>query len=344
MCSMHRGGRKPASLIRDKAMKVFVTRPIPEAGLKILKDAGFEVVVRESELPPSEEELIEGVRDADALLCLLTDKVTERVIESGKKLRIISNYAVGYDNIDVKAASRREIIVTNTPGVLTDATAELAWALLFAVARRIVEADRFARMGRFKGWHPTLLLGFELKGKTLGVIGAGRIGTAMALKSMGFEMRVIYTSRRHNKTLEERLGAQKVELDKLLSSSDFISIHVPLTDETYHLIGKREIELMKPTAILINTSRGAVIDEKALIDALKERKIAGAGLDVFENEPHIPEELRKMDNVVITPHIGSATHRAREEMAVMAARAIVDVLNNRIPQHIVNEKDILECC
>ncbi len=324
-------------------MKVFVTRRIPEVGINMLRDAGLEVAVRESKLPPSTEELKEGVKDADALICLLTDKITADVMDAATKpLRIISNYAVGYDNIDIKAANRRSILVTNTPGVLTDATAELAWALLFAVARRIVEADNFARAGKFKGWHPTLLLGFELKGKTLGIIGAGRIGTAMAMKSAGFQMDVVYYSRHKNELLEEKLSARKLPLEELLRTSDFVSLHVPLTQDTYHLIGERELELMKPTAVLINTSRGAVIDEKALIRALQSRKIAGAGLDVFENEPEIPDELKALDNVVITPHIGSATHRARESMAIMAAQAVIDTLvRNRIPENLVNP-DALE--
>ena len=317
-------------------MKVFVTREIPKIGLELLEKAGFEINLRGNELPPTRDELLEGVKDADALLCLLTDKISRDVLEAGKNLKIVSNYAVGYDNIDVDAATELGIIVTNTPGVLTDATAELAWALLFAVARRIVEADKFTRAGKFKGWHPTLLLGFELKGKTLGIIGAGRIGTAMALKSKGFEMKVLYFSRHRNERLERELGAKMVSLDELLKESDFVSLHVPLTSETFHLIGERELNLMKPTAILINTSRGAVVDEQALIKALQNRRIAGAGLDVFENEPEVPDELKKLENVVITPHIGSATHNARESMALMAAQAIVDVLNGRIPQNVVN--------
>ena len=317
-------------------MKVFVTREIPKIGLELLEKAGFEINLRGNELPPTKDELVEGVKDADALLCLLTDKISRDVLEVGKNLKIVSNYAVGYDNIDVDAATELGIIVTNTPGVLTDATAELAWALLFAVARRIVEADKFTRAGKFKGWHPTLLLGFELKGKTLGIIGAGRIGTAMALKSKGFKMKVLYFSRHRNERLERELGAKMVSLDELLKESDFVSLHVPLTSETFHLIGERELNLMKPTAILINTSRGAVVDEQALIKALQNRRIAGAGLDVFENEPEVPDELKKLENVVITPHIGSATHNARESMALMAAQAIVDVLNGRIPQNVVN--------
>jgi len=317
-------------------MKVFVTREIPKIGLELLEKAGFEINLRGNELPPTRDELLEGVKDADALLCLLTDKISRDVLEAGKNLKIVSNYAVGYDNIDVDAATELGIIVTNTPGVLTDATAELAWALLFAVARRIVEADKFTRAGKFKGWHPTLLLGFELKGKTLGIIGAGRIGTAMALKSKGFKMKVLYFSRHRNERLERELGAKMVSLDELLKESDFVSLHVPLTSETFHLIGERELNLMKPTAILINTSRGAVVDEQALIKALQNRRIAGAGLDVFENEPEVPDELKKLENVVITPHIGSATHNARESMALMAAQAIVDVLNGRIPQNVVN--------
>ncbi len=315
---------------------ILVTRQIPEAGLQILRKHFKNVIVNTKDRNFTHDELVKKVRGIDALLCLLNDTIDAEVIANMDKCKVISNYAVGFNNIDIDEATKRGIIVTNTPGVLTDATADLTWGLILAVTRRIIEADKFVRRKKFKGWAPLLLLGTELAGKTLGIIGAGRIGTAVGLRAKGFKMKVLYFNLNKNETLEEEVGAKKVSLDTLLKNSDVITIHVPLTPKTRHLIGERELKLMKKTAYLINTSRGEVIDEKALIKALKNKKIAGAGLDVFEQEPFVPDELLKLENVVLTPHIGSATAEARTKMAIVAAENIVKVLTGKIPANVVN--------
>ena len=316
-------------------MKIFVTRKIPEAGLDLLRKE-HEVEVNPYDRVLTKEEIIQGLKGKDGLLCLLTDTIDEEVINSEPRLKMIANYAVGYNNIDVEAATKKGIPVSNTPGVLTDTTAEMAWALLFSTARRIVEGDRFTRAGRFKGWSPMLMLGQDVTGKTLGVVGAGRIGTAFALKSKGFNMKVLYVNTKKNVTLEQELNAEKVELDRLLKDSDFVSLHVPLVKSTYHLIGEKELRMMKKTAVLINTSRGPVVDEKALIKALKNRWIFAAGLDVYEHEPEIPDELKKLDNVVLQPHSASATFETRTRMAVKAAENMLIGLKGEIPPDCVN--------
>ena len=316
-------------------MKIFVTRKIPEEGLNILKKE-HEVDVNPYNRVLTKREIIKGLKGKDGLLCLLTDNIDEEVIRSEPRLKMIASYAVGYDNIDVKTATELGIPVSNTPGVLTDATAEMAWALLFSVSRRIVEGDRFSRAGRFKGWDPLLLLGQDIAGKVLGVVGTGRIGTAFALKSKGFNMKVLYVDNKRNEKLERELGAEKVDLDELLKQSDFISLHVPLLSSTRHLISEKQLRMMKSNAILINTSRGPVIDEKALIKALKEKWIFGAGLDVYENEPEIPEELKELDNVVLQPHSASATIASRTGMAIIAAKNMIAGLRGDIPPNCVN--------
>ena len=316
-------------------MKIFVTRKIPEEGLNILKKE-HEVDVNPYNRVLTKREIIKGLKGKDGLLCLLTDNIDEEVIRSEPRLKMIASYAVGYDNIDVKTATELGIPVSNTPGVLTDATAEMAWALLFSVSRRIVEGDRFSRAGRFKGWDPLLLLGQDISGKVLGVVGTGRIGTAFALKSKGFNMKVLYVNNKRNEKLERELGAEKVDLDDLLKQSDFISLHVPLLSSTRHLISEKQLRMMKSNAILINTSRGPVIDEKALIKALKEKWIFGAGLDVYENEPEIPEELKELDNVVLQPHSASATVASRTGMAIIAAKNMIVGLRGDIPSNCVN--------
>jgi glyoxylate reductase len=320
--------------------KVVVTRTIPESALAMLEQR-FQVRVNETPKQLTKREIAYQVKDAFGLLPLLTDPIDKSIISIARKLRIIANFAVGYDNIDVAEATKRDIIVTNTPGVLTKTTAELAWALLLSATRRIVEADTYTREGLFDGWAPTLLLGYDVTGKTLGIIGAGRIGTAVAMKSRGFDMSVLYTDKKRNAVMEQQLRAQKVSLRTLLKKSDFISIHVPLTSRTHHLIGKEELKAMKSTAILVNTSRGAIIDEKALAHALKKRLIAGAGLDVFEKEPAITRKLLTLTNVVLTPHIGSASVETRERMAAMAAQSIIDTAMGRVPENIVN-RDVLK--
>ena len=317
--------------------KVFVTRMIPQEGLDVLSAACSGLEVYADHNPVSREELLNKVRDKDGILCLLSEKIDKELMDAGKSLRVIANYAVGYDNIDVEEATGRSIIVTNTPGVLTDATAEMAWALLLSISRRIVEADRLMREANgFRGWEPMLLLGEGLSGKTLGIVGAGRIGRAMVRMSRGFNMRVLYFSRSKKKDLENDLGAKQVDLDTLLRESDFVSLHVPLTQETYHLIGAREFSLMKKTAYLVNTSRGPVVDEKALVEALRDKKIAGAGLDVYEEEPKLAPGLRELDNVVLAPHLGSATTETRRNMAVMAAENLLAGLRGERPKNVVN--------
>ena len=317
-------------------MRVFVTRRIPEEGIRLLERECEEVEVYPHDRIPSKKEIINGLKGKDALLCLLTDRIDREVISSNPNLKVISNYAAGYDNIDVDEATKRGIVVTNTPDVLTNATAELAWALLFAVARRVVEGDKFTREGRFKGWSPTLLLGKELSGKTLGVIGAGRIGTAFALKAKCFNMKVLYFNRSRNEVLEDKLGAKKVDLDTLLRESDFISIHLPLTKETYHLIDYDKICMMKRDAIIVNTARGAIIKEGDLVKALREKRIFGAGLDVYEKEPKITDELKNLENVVLLPHIGSATLETRTKMSILAAENLIKALRGRRPKYCVN--------
>jgi len=318
-------------------MKIFVTRRIPQSGLDLLKKH-HEIQINPHDRVLSKQEIIKSLNDKDGLLCLLTDPIDEEVINSESKLKMIASYAVGYDNIDVKAATKRGIPVSNTPGVLTHATSEMAWALLFSVARRIVEGDYFTRKGKFNGWDPMLLHGQEIEGKTLGVVGVGRIGTAFALKSKGFNMKVLYTDEKNNLVLDKKLNAEKVELDFLLKNSDFISLHVPLIPTTYHLISERELRIMKKTTVLINTSRGPVMDEQALVKALKQKWIFGAGLDVYEHEPNVTQELLKLDNVVLQPHSASATSESRTKMAIIAAENMIVGLRGEIPPNCVNSE------
>lgn len=316
--------------------KVLITRRIPDSGLEILENK-VDMDIYEEDRPISKEELLERIKRKDGLYCLLSDRIDREVIEAaGNTLKIISNYAVGYNNIDVAFATERGVMVTNTPGALREATADLAWALMMAAARKIPESDRFVREGKFVGWGPKLMLGYEVYGKTLGIVGLGDIGTAVARRAKGFNMRILYHSRSRKTGLEEELGAVKVDLDDLLRESDFILLHVPLTDETRHLIGEREIDLMKDTAIIVNLARGEVIDEKALVTALREKRIAAAGLDVYENEPKLAPGLVELDNVILTPHTGSATFQSRDTMAVMAARDLLLGLSGKLPINLVN--------
>ena len=312
-------------------MKIFVTRKIPKQGLDLLRKEHYELEINPHNRVLTKEEIIQGVKGKDGLLCLLTDSIESQ-------LKMIANYAVGYNNIDVTAATKRGIPVSNTPDVLTDTTAEMTWALLFSVARHIVEGDKFTRTKKFKGWDPMLMLGQDISHKTLGVIGTGRIGTAFALKSKGFDMNVLYSSNKINEILKQKLGAKKVNLADLLKKSDFISLHVPLNKSTYHMIGKKELKMMKESAVLINTSRGPVVDEKALANALKEKWIFGAGLDVYEHEPSIGEELLNLDNVILQPHSASATFETRTKMAVMAAKNMIAGLKGNIPPNCINKE------
>ena len=314
---------------------VYVTRPIPQPAIDLLGNK-CDVNMNPDDTAVTQQELVEKVKGKDGVLCLLTDTIDEQVIDAADRAKIFANFAVGYDNIDVDAATRRGILVTNTPGVLTDTTAELAWALVFTAARRTAEADRFTRKGRFVGWSPTLLLGQDITGKTLGVVGAGRIGTAFAEKSRGFRMKILYHDVKPNADFEKRTGGTYVSLETLLEQSDVISLHVPMTPTTVHLIGEEELNKMKSTAILVNTSRGPVVDEQALAEALKNGQIAGAGLDVYEEEPNINPALLTLDNVVLAPHIGSASVETRTKMAVMAAENLLAALRGEVPENLVN--------
>lgn len=321
---------------KSTGKRVYVTSPIPEEALKILKANCDEVVVCRDHLKLTRRKFLSEIENRDGLFCLLTDRIDSEAIGKMKQMKIIANCAVGFDNIDVQAATQRGIMVTNTPGVLTEATADLAWALILAVARRIPEADRFLRAGKFKEWGLMLMLGSPVYGKTLGLVGAGRIGGAVALRARGFQMNILYYDAVRNERIEKEAGARWVELPELLRESDIISIHLPLDKTTYHLIGEREFAMMKPTALLINTARGPIVDEKALIKALKTGQIAGAGLDVFEHEPRVPRELKALRNTVLLPHIGSATRETRTQMAVMAAQNLVAALNGQTPPNLVN--------
>ncbi len=306
--------------------KVFVTRKIPEKGLKLLQKY-CQVKIHKHDRVISKKELLAGVKWCDALLCLLTDKIDKSIINANPNLKIISNYAVGYNNIDVNHAQSKKIPVGNTPDVLTDAVAEHTFALMLAITKRITESDQFTKKGKYKGWAPMLLLGTELKGKTLGVVGLGRIGAEVAEKAVkGMDMNVLYHNVHKKPKFEKKYGAKKVSLQTLLKKSDVITVHVPLIPSTHHLIGRKELALMKKTAYLVNTSRGPVIDEKALVAALKKRQIRGAALDVYEHEPKLSKGLNKLKNVVLTPHTASATIEARQAMSEIAAKNILGVL------------------
>lgn len=303
--------------------KVFVTRLIPEKGLDLIREA-CDADVWQAELPPTRAELVRHVRGVDGFLCLLTEQIDGEVMdEAGPQLKVISNHAVGFDNIDVGAATARKIPVGNTPEVLTDATADFAFALMMAVARRIPEAERYVHDGKWKTWGPLTLLGGELTGRTLGLIGFGRIGKAMARRALGFEMRVIYYDPDETKPSPE-LKASRVDFETLLAESDFISLHTPLTPDTRHMIDSEAFSKMKPNAVLVNTARGPVVDPEALYEALKEKRIFGAGLDVTEPEPlPLDSPLLTLDNLLITPHIASAGRATRAQMAWMAARNLI---------------------
>jgi len=316
---------------------VYVTRIIPQPGYDILHENLTNVRINEEDHLLSREELLENVKGLDGLLPLLTEQIDGEVMDAaGKQLKIIANHAVGFDNIDVPAATERGIMVTNTPGVLTDATSDHAWALLFTTARRVVESDKFTRAGKYKGWGPMMYLGGDITGRTLGVVGAGRIGNAVAEKSSGFKMQILYCDEFRNENLENEYGAKKVSFEELLSEADFVSVHVPLLDSTHHLFNDAAFKQMKKTAYLINTSRGPVVDEAALVRALQNGEIAGAGIDVYEEEPKIHPGLTSLDNAVLTPHTASATIETRTKMATMAAQNLVDGLKGKRPANLLN--------
>jgi len=312
---------------------VLVSAPLPGDALERLGSL-HRVEIGETPTGLGRDGIRERIGDKQALVSLLSDRIDESVLDAAKELRVIANYAVGVDNIDLEACRRRGIVVTNTPGVLTDATADLAMALLLSTARRIVEADALARSGEWKGWAPTEMLGMRVSSATIGIIGFGRIGRAMAKRAAGFGMRVLYNQRRRASLEDERaVGASYVTLDELVRTSDIVSLHCPLTDETRGLLSRERLFAMKKGAIVVNTARGACIDEQALIEAIATGHLGGAGLDVFEKEPFIPAELRALDRVVLAPHIGSADEPTRAEMARMCVSAVLDVLEGREPEH-----------
>lgn len=317
-------------------MKVFITRSLPGNIEKILRQKGHTVVTFKEDRPISKSELIKNARNADALISLLTDKIDSEIINSLKKCKIIANYAVGYNNIDIDYAKSKNIIVTNTPDILTNATADIALTLALACSRRAIEGHDFVKKKKFKGWAPKLLLGIEMSGKTIGIIGAGRIGQAVAKRFKSFETKIIYYNRSRKYDLEKELGAKKVTLKKLVKDSDIISIQIPSTEETYHLLDKEHLSHLKPDAILINIARGEVVDEKYLIQLLKQRKIHSAGFDVYENEPDVNPELLKLPNVVLLPHLGSATIETRTKMARLCAENVIRVLDGKSPKTKVN--------
>jgi glyoxylate reductase len=330
-------------LTLPKRKKIYVTRELPEEAMQILKSK-FEVEFWPQEMPPPKSILIEKVKKTDGLVCLLTDHVDEEVINAaGSQFRGICQVAVGFDNIDVKAATRKGIYVTNTPGVLTETTADLAFSLLMATARRIAEADRYVRSGQWKvPWDLMMLLGQDIWGKTIGIVGIGRIGSAVARRAKGFNMKILYYDVYRNEQIEKELGVEYVPLETLLKESDYVTIHVPLIPETYHLINEDRLKVMKKTACLINTSRGPVVDEKALYEALKEGWIWAAGLDVWEREPvDLSNPLLKLDNLTVTPHIASGSVATRTKMSVMAAENMIAVMEGRVPPNLVN-KEALE--
>ncbi len=316
-------------------MKVFVTRSIPTAGIDKLRAAGHEVVIGAETGELARDEFISKLQTEtpDAVLCLLTDRIDDEIFTAAPQVKIFANYAVGYDNMDVEASKQHGVVLTNTPDVLTNAVAEYAAALTLSLAKRVQEADRFLRDGRYTGWDPLLLLGMELSGKTFGSVGGGRIGRRTAeIMHHGFGMKIAYFDRGQNQDLDRDLSATYVpELADLLATADILSIHLPLTAETRHLINKETLASMKPSALLINTARGPIIDEAALAEALQNKVIAGAGLDVFENEPDVHPDLLGCDNVIITPHIASATTEARDRMSEIAADNIIAVLNDQLP-------------
>ncbi|MBA4405889.1 D-glycerate dehydrogenase [bacterium] len=306
--------------------KVFITRKLAGRVEKFLREKKFNVKIFQEDRPIARSELLSATKNVDAMITLLTDKIDREVIDNLQNCKIIANCAVGYNNIDVEYARTKNIIVTNTPDILTDATADLTVALILACARRLREGELMMRSRQFKSWKPQMLLGLELKGKTVGIIGAGRIGAATAKRLKAFGTKFVYYDRNRKDIFDDQLNAKKVSLNLLLKTADIISVHLPLSKETFHLINKENLKLIKKTAVLVNTSRGEIIEEKALIQLLKREKIFAAGLDVYENEPDVNPELLKLNNVFLLPHIGSATIEARSGMAELCAKNVINVL------------------
>jgi len=317
--------------------KVYVTREMPERGLRIIKEK-FDTEVWTDYAPPPKKTIIEKAAKVDALATLLSDKIDAEVFDAAPKLKIVAQMAVGFDNIDIAEATKRGICVTNTPGVLTETTADFAWTLLMAVARRVVEADNYVRSGRWKvGWHPMMLQGRDVYGATLGIVGLGRIGCAIAKRAKGFDMKVLYHDIVRRPDFEKEYKIEFTDIDHLFQKADFITINVPLTKETHHFVDEKKLKMMKKTAYLINNARGPIVNEKALYKALKEGRIAGAALDVFEQEPTpVENPLLKLDNVIVAPHISSASYETRSRMAEMVAENLIAFFEGKIPPNLVN--------
>jgi glyoxylate reductase len=319
--------------------KVFVTREMPERGLRIIEER-FDAEVWRDYAPPSKKTIIQKAVNVDALATLLSDKIDAEVYDAAPKLKIVAQMAVGFDNIDIAEATKRGICVTNTPGVLTETTADFAWALLMAVARRIAEANQYVRSGQWKvSWHPMMMQGRDIYGATLGIVGLGRIGCAIAKRAQGFDMKVLYYDVIRRPNFENEYNIKFTEIDQLFKEADFVTINAPLTKETHHLVNEKKLKSMKKTAYLINNARGPIVDEEALYKALKEGWIAGAGLDVFEQEPTPKENpLLQLSNVVVAPHISSASFETRSRMAEMVAENLVALFEGKMPPNLVNSE------
>lgn len=312
-------------------MKVFITRKLPGEPEKFIKQNGFDVEIYNNDEPIPRELFLKKTKNVDAVLSLMSEKIDKEAIDNFSNCKIVANCAVGYNNIDVSYANDKKLIVTNTPNVLTDATADIACGLILACARRFHEGEKLIRNKKFFGWKPNMLLGFDLKNKTLGIIGAGRIGFATAKRMKAFGMKIIYYDRNKRENFDKELNAKKVSLNKLMKNSDVVSIHLPLAEQTKYLINKTKLDLLKPTAIFVNTARGEIVEEKYLIELLQKKKIFSAGFDVYENEPKINPKLLKLENVFLLPHLGSATEETREAMSLLAAKNIVYVLSGKKP-------------
>ena len=312
-------------------MKVFITRELPETVFELLRKSKISFDYYKKDRPIPRKLLLQKVKKCEALISLLTEKIDREVIDKMKDCKIIANYAVGYNNIDIDYAKKKNIIVTNTPDVLTESTADLTMALVLACARRLPEGENLLRIGKYKGWKPKLLLGTELKNKTFGILGAGRIGTAVAIRAKSFGTNIIYFDNKKNLKLEKVTNARKVKLNNLLRNSDFISVHLPLNDKTFRYLNKEKLNQLKENSILVNTSRGEIIDERELIKLLKRENNISVGLDVFENEPKLNPELLKFPNVLVLPHLGSATNEARDAMAELAVKNVINVLKGKPP-------------
>lgn len=314
--------------------KIFVTRKIPEAGINMLKEKGYEVVVFPEDRTITREELKESVKGVDAILSLLTEKIDAEILDAaGPQLKIVANYAVGFDNLKIDDFKAKNIYASNTPDVLTNTVAEHTFGLILSVAQRITEGDRFTRAGKYHGWEPMMLLGNDLYKKTLGILGLGRIGSRVAHHgAKGFDMDIVYYDVKRNEEFEKEYNAKFMATpEELLKVADFVSVHVPLLPTTKHLINAERLRMMKPSAYIVNTSRGPVIDEAALVDALKNKVIKGAALDVYENEPNLAPGLADLENVVITPHTASATEETRAAMSEVAAKNIIAALEGQVP-------------